>query len=199
MNALVKTTQQFIPVVLGERFSFKADDQEYSNAQLQDIQGGSALIRTQAGQTEAISLESMRLLVTLEPNDRNDNTSTATAVASGGELAIGFPLAGLGLKAYTRQYGGIYGLPEPAFQGAVPELPPSGAPSLTVVTIAVPVVMEIWSYSDGSQNVNVYPADSYPGFRAGPPSRYIPGVTRGEFEQNDKLPQHDAIFRLSYS
>ncbi|ETK23365.1 hypothetical protein [Pseudomonas sp. FH1] len=192
--SIINEIRQFIAIKEGEIFSFTADDQLYSHATLLRVQQGSALIKTAGGAQEAIAIEGMKLAIKLIPQPcPSTGSSVPLKVEQSKELAIGFPLENTGIRAYT--YQGVQ-YAEPLYQGAVaisnnPTLSSPGpqVSSVTIVTINVPIIVEITELTDGNHNINIYEQTNYPPTGASlppPPQRLDVAYWRAEEERRER-------------
>ncbi|NVZ51517.1 hypothetical protein HX792_14320 [Pseudomonas sp. B6002] len=217
---IINLFQQYIVISPEDIFSFDADDQFYQHAQLVSVHQGAALIKTQHGDQEAISVNSMRLVIRLIPESSSLlRNSPPVKKKPHTATSLGFPLDGLGIRSYSSQ-GASYAEPlfqgvvpvsnytEPQYQGVVPNVQyPASAPpgtsspvsSVIVATINVPVYVEIVTHQDGSQNINIYDQASYPSIGS-VPSSPTQGVDMAFFLAEEERREKERLaFIMDYS
>lgn len=200
--SIVNNTQQYVTVSAGEKLSFESDGQTYLHAKLLDIQKDSVLIETAMGGQEAIAIDSMKLIISLSPSSSKSISNIAPSRSeTSKKIAIGFPLDQTGIKVYNKQ-GTLYA--DTLYQGVVPvsqnpAYSGTGSPvsSVTVVTINVPVYVEIITLADGSQNVNIYDQANYPS--VGTPSYYPNGIHPALLAEEQRVEKERLDYLMNYS
>lgn len=201
---IVNETQQYIAIKNGDIFSFTAEGQLYAHARLLGVQQRNALIQTVEGTQEAIAIESMKLIMQLQPQSPDPlDKPRPLKVERSKQFAIGFPLEKTDIRAYNYQ-GVEYA--ELLYEGAVPTsqnfaVSGTGAQvnSVTTVTINVPVTIEIIEFTDGSHSVNIYENNNYPSGGT-PPSPPTQGIDMASYLAEEERREKERLaFIMDYS